>query len=99
MTVRGSFRGFMVNLIIKPASQGLYRLTLAEILYFIPDSQEIIQSYTWQEYDYIPYYPNLKKFLEFWDKKLDGKLYNVRVASSENSLLTQFNFSKHFCTF
>lgn len=88
----------MVNLIIKPSSQGLYRLTLAEILYFLPDSKEIIQSYLWQEYDYIPYYPNLKKFIEFWDKELDGKLYKVQVASSEGYELTKFQFSNYVCS-
>lgn len=87
----------MVNLIIKPNSKGLYRLTLAEILYFLPDSSEIIQSYLWQEYDYIPYYPNLKKFLEFWDKKLDGKLYSVRVENADGSGAANIHFAPHFC--
>lgn len=88
----------MVNLIIHPSSKGIYRLTLAEILYFVPDSREILQSYLWQEYDYTPYYPNLKKFLEFWDKELDGRLYNVIVDSSNGDDVRQFYFSPYLCT-
>ncbi|MCB1551716.1 MAG: Usg family protein [Alphaproteobacteria bacterium] len=60
-----------------------YRLTTAEIIYHLPDHPQLLQSYIWQEYDLSPQFPELYKFLEFWTKKLDGKLHSVMVASKE----------------
>jgi uncharacterized protein Usg len=59
-----------------------YRLTTAEILYRMPDHPEILQSYVWQDMDIAPRYPVLHKFLDFWNRELDGKVHSVRVASS-----------------
>jgi len=57
-----------------------YSLTTAEILYRMPDHQSLLQSYIWQDYDLHPRFPKLSQFLEFWVEKLDGPLYQVRVA-------------------
>lgn len=58
-----------------------YRLTTAEILYHMPDHPRFLQSYLWQEYDLAPHFPELKKFLTFWERELEGKLHSVCVAS------------------
>ena len=58
-----------------------YRLTTAEILYHLPDHPRLLQSYLWQEYDLAPKFPELKKFLDFWEENLDGRLHSVKVAS------------------
>lgn len=58
-----------------------YRLTTAEILYRLPDYPAMLQSYVWQDLDIAPKFPVLNKFLRFWESNLDGKLYEVRVAS------------------
>lgn len=57
-----------------------YRLTTAEILYHMPDHPALLQSYLWQELDLAPKFPTLKKFLDFWEANLDGKLHSVKVA-------------------
>lgn len=57
-----------------------YRLTTAEILYHMPDHPSLLQSYIWQELDLVPKFPELRLFLKFWNKELDGKLYRVTVA-------------------
>ncbi len=59
-----------------------YRLTIAEILYHMPDHPGILQSFIWQELDLAPKFPALRKFLDFWDRELDGRLHSVRVASA-----------------
>jgi len=59
-----------------------YRLTTAEILYHMPDVPSLLQSFVWQELDKAPDFPRLKRFLEFWERSLDGRLHSVRVASS-----------------
>lgn len=59
-----------------------YRLTTAEILYHRPDHPVLLQSYIWQEYDLCPDFPVLNRFLQFWQKELEGKLHSVWVAAS-----------------
>jgi uncharacterized protein Usg len=59
-----------------------YGLTTANILYHLPDYPKIIQSYIWQEYDLHPEFPELRKFLDFWMRSLDGPLHSVTVAHS-----------------
>jgi uncharacterized protein Usg len=60
-----------------------YRLTTAEILYHMPDLPSLLQSFVWQKLDLAPQFPELKKFLQFWEQRLDGKLHSVRVASAQ----------------
>lgn len=59
-----------------------YGLTTAQIIYRMPDYKRILQVYIWQEYDLFPKFPELHRFLKFWEKKLDGPLYKVIVAHS-----------------
>jgi uncharacterized protein Usg len=60
-----------------------YRLTTAEILYHLPDHPRLLQTFLWQEYDLAPHFPELKKFLGFWEAKIEGRLHSVRVASQK----------------
>jgi uncharacterized protein Usg len=59
-----------------------YRLTTAEILYRLPDFPNLLQSYIWQNLDLAPEFPVLHKFLDFWQRRLDGKVHSVRVGST-----------------
>jgi uncharacterized protein Usg len=59
-----------------------YRLTTAEILYRLPDHQDLLQAYVWQNYDLAPRYPVLERFLAFWRSNLDGPLHSVRIATA-----------------
>jgi len=62
------------------ASDQSYGLTTANILYRLPDYPTLLQNFIWQTYDIHPQFPELKKFLEFWSKKLDGAIHSVIVA-------------------
>ncbi len=59
-----------------------YSLTTAEILYRMPDHPLLLQTYVWQDFDQAPYFPTLQRFLDFWERSLDGRLHSVRVTSS-----------------
>ena len=58
-----------------------YRLTTAEILYYLPDHPSVLQSFVWQNMDLAPAFPVLHRFLDFWAGNIEGKLHSVRVAS------------------
>ena len=57
-----------------------YGLTTARILYWLPDYSSPLQEYVWQDHDLAPRFPELKKFLAFWQRTLDGPLFQVFVA-------------------
>jgi len=57
-----------------------FSLTTANILYRMPDRPLILQSYLWQDWDMAPKFPVLEKFLDFWERELDGPIHSVEVA-------------------
>ncbi len=34
----------------------------------------------WQDYDLAPEFPEMKKFLDFWQQTLDGPLHSIRYS-------------------
>ena len=60
-----------------------YGLTTASILYRRPDHPWLLQTYVWQAYDLCPHFPELKRFLGFWQESLEGMLHSVTVAHSK----------------
>jgi len=72
-----------------------YRLTLAEIIYRMPDHPGVLQSFVWQDLDLAPRFPVLRGFLDFWTRNLDGPLHMVRVAQSALIKPTEIRFHDH----
>ena len=60
-----------------------YRLTTAEILYHLPDFPALLQTFVWQKIDISPDFPVLRRFLDFWERNLDGKLHSVRICQTQ----------------
>lgn len=69
----------MVSMAFRRQLEG-YGLTTANILYRMPDHPKILQTFIWQDYDLHPHFPELRKFLDFWSRKLEGALHSVTVA-------------------
>ena len=69
---------------------GDFRLTTAKIIYHLPDYQEILQEFIWQDYDIAPKFPHLNKFLDFWEKKIEGKLHSIYIA--ETKIITSSDY-------
>ncbi|MBD1547987.1 usg protein [Roseibium aggregatum] len=60
-----------------------YGLLTAEILYRLPDHPKFLQSFLWQTEDLAPHFPELKRFLGFWEKEIDGRIHSVRIAHQD----------------
>ena len=60
-----------------------YRLATAEITYRLPDHPSLLQTFIWQHYDLAPDYPELHRFLAFWEQNIEGKLHSVQVGRTE----------------
>jgi len=48
----------------------------------MPDHLSLLQEYIWQEIDLPPHYPELERFLAFWESHLEGPLHSVKIASA-----------------
>lgn len=57
-----------------------YRLATAEIVYHMPDHPGLLQTFIWQHLDIAPHYPELRRFLDFWAKNIEGKIHSVTVG-------------------
>ncbi len=57
-----------------------YGLTTAEIHYRFPDQPSLLQLFVWQHFDLAPEFPQLRGFLDFWTREIDGPLHSVRIA-------------------
>ena len=75
-----------------------YRLTTAEIIYHLPDHPALLQSFIWQKFDLAPDYPELRRFLEFWSRSIEGKLHSVNVRQSSRTTPNRFRHVKHALT-
>lgn len=77
---------------------GDYRLATAEIFYCMPDYPALLQEYIWQELDLAPKYPALAKFLDFWERKIDGRLHSVKMVSSRLIRPDESKNARHLIT-
>jgi uncharacterized protein Usg len=59
-----------------------YRLTTAKILYHMPDHPGLLQTFVWQQLDLAPRFPELNRFLAFWEREIEGRLHSVSVATA-----------------
>ena len=59
-----------------------YRITTAEILYWMPDHQHILQSFIWQNLDVAPQFPKLTQFLEFWQDNIHARVHRIQVSNA-----------------
>lgn len=57
-------------------------LTTLEVLYFMPDHPQVLQTFLWQEYDIPPEFPRIMQFLEYWSKHIDGRLHSLQIVTA-----------------
>ena len=57
-----------------------YGLTTAEIFYRMPDYRNVLNTFVWQHMDIGPDWPELFRFIEFWQGNIEGPLHSVRFT-------------------
>lgn len=60
-----------------------WRMTTAEVLYYMPDHPKLLQSFVWQTLDLAPQYPRIRQFLDFWRREIEAVIHSVQVASGQ----------------
>ena len=57
-------------------------IATVDILYWMPDYQDILQQFIRQVADYNPEYPRVQKFLIYWKENIDAVIAEVQIADS-----------------
>lgn len=71
-----------------------WRLTTANVLYYMPDHPRLLQTFTWQTLDLAPQFPRIRKFLDFWKAEIDAVIHSVEIASGEGLAPARVRFAK-----
>ena len=63
-------------------------LVTVDILYWMPDYENILQQFIWQTKDVVPDIPRVHKFLNYWNDNIEAVISEVKVADAiDNSYL------------
>lgn len=60
-------------------------LVTLQVLYWMPDYNNILQEFIWQTMDVVPELPRIHKFLNFWHDEIDAVISEIRLADSDKS--------------
>tara|TARA_B100001778_G_scaffold326976_1_gene324358 strand:+ start:667 stop:906 length:240 start_codon:yes stop_codon:yes gene_type:complete len=60
-------------------------LVTVDILYWMPDYENILQQFVWQTKDVVPDIPRVHKFLNYWHNNIDAVISEIKVADTETN--------------
>ena len=56
-----------------------------QVVYYIPDYMSLVNAFVWQTEDQLPEYPRITRFLNYWDKNIDGPIKEVYIYDHEEA--------------
>jgi len=71
-----------------------YRNVTIDIFYYMPDHRSLIQEFIWQTTDLMPYYPKIRKFLNYWRTDIDAAIKEIILI--EQTLINYKNVRWHY---
>ena len=65
----------------------IHKWTVAtvQVVYYIPDYLHIVNEFVWQTDDQLPEYPRITRFLDSWDKNIEGPIKEVYIYDQGQS--------------
>ncbi len=59
-----------------------YRITTVRIFFWMPDYESLLQEFIRQMPDLAPKYPETRRFLDFWEAKIEARIHSVEIAQA-----------------
>ena len=56
-----------------------------QVVYYIPDYMNLVNEFILQTEDQHPEYPRITRFLDYWDKNIDGPIKEVYIYDHEEA--------------
>ena len=71
----------------------LKRWTIAsvQVVYYMPDYLNLVNEFIWQTKDRQPDYPRIGRFLDYWDKNIDGPIKEVYIHDHNDEKIRMVN--------
>ena len=54
-------------------------IVTVNVLYWMPDYQNILQQFIWQTDDVRPEYPRVHKFLNYWHDNIEAVIEEIKI--------------------
>ena len=64
------------------------------MIYYLPDYDHILQEFVFQQYDIVPEYPKLDKFVKFWRINIEARIHRIDFSSA----LSEYKFVEKVIT-
>ena len=62
-----------------------------QVVYYMPDYFNLVNEFIWQTRDTKPNYPRIEKFLDYWDKNIDGPIKEVYIHDHDEAKIRHVN--------
>ena len=62
-----------------------------QVVYYMPDYLNLVNEFIWQTRDTKPNYPRIEKFLDYWDKNIDGPIKEVYIHDHDEAKIRHVN--------
>ena len=60
-----------------------WTLASVQVVYYIPNFPHIVNEFMWQTDDQRPDFPRIERFLNYWDRYIDGPIKEVYIYDHE----------------
>ena len=58
-----------------------YVAVFVDVLYYLQDKPSLLNEFFWETLDIKPKFPRVKKFLDFWEHEIDGRIKKVTISA------------------
>lgn len=72
------------------------RIVTVNVLYYIPNYQNLIQEFLWQTEDIVPELYRVHKFLNFWKNNIDAIIKEIIVSYAAKNKTEFLKLDKEF---
>ena len=68
---------------------------IVNVLYWMPDYNNILQEFIWQTEDIVPEYRRVHKFLNYWHENIEAVISEVLIANSATRSYRSVDWLSH----
>jgi uncharacterized protein Usg len=63
--------------------RGGYVTVSVNVIYYMPDYTNLLNEFLWTTIDLKPKYPRVKRFLDYWEAEIEGKIKQVIICDGK----------------
>lgn len=72
------------------------RLTTVQILYYLPDYENLVQEFIWQTLDLKPTFPRVNRFVTYWHENIEARIKEIIVCCDDQLIPPRYRHAKWY---